>query len=313
MAARSIGSGTIAFGLVSIPFKLYTAASPKNVSFNLLHGKCGGRMKQQYFCPVDNEIVPREQMVKGFEHARDQFVRFTDEELKKLESPKTDELELVEFVPQSTVDLLYIEKSYYLGPDKGGDRAYRLLSESMERTGKIAVGRYFSRGREQTVLVRPYKKGLILHYVYYADEVRSFDEVETGGAVQFKDIEVQLAEKLIAQLEQPEFDVSKYRDAYQDRVRAAIDAKVSGNEVLSTPEAPKAQVLDLLEALSRSIGATPAAPANEAKTEAAAAPVAATGTDATTPAAPAAATAKPPKKAEPRAKAAAGEKKKSAG
>lgn len=305
MAARSIGSGTISFGLVSIPFKLYTAASSKNVSFNLLHAKCGGRMKQQYFCPVDNEIVPREAMVKGFEYARDQFVRFSEEELKKLESPKTDELELVEFVPQSTVDLVYIEKSYYLGPDKGGDRAYRLLSESMDRTGKIAVGRYYSRGREQTVLVRPYKKGLILHYVYYADEVRSFDEVETGGASQFKDIEVQLAEKLIEQLQQPTFDVSKYRDAYQDRVRTAIEAKVSGSEVTAAPEAPKAQVLDLLEALTRSLGAQ-AAPANEAPTKAQPAPaepepVAKTGTDESV-------LAKPPKKASPRTKAPAEKK-----
>jgi DNA end-binding protein Ku len=179
----------------------------------------------------------------------------------------------------------------------------------MDRTGKIAVGRYYARGREQTVLVRPYKKGLILHYVYYADEVRSFDEVETGGASQFKDIEVQLAEKLIEQLQQPTFDVSKYRDAYQDRVRTAIDAKVSGSEVSAAPEAPKAQVLDLLEALTRSLGAS-AAPANEpAKPAAEPAPapaeagpsVAKTGTDDVA--------AKPPKKASPRSKTAAAEKK----
>ena len=300
MAARSIGSGTISFGLVSIPFKLYTATSPKNVSFNMLHGKCGGRMKQQYFCPVDNEVVTRDQMVRGFEYARDQFVKFTEEELKKLESARTDELELVEFVPQSTVDLLYLEKSYYLGPDKGGDRAYRLLSESMERSGKIAVGRYWTRGKEQTVLVRPYKKGLVLHYVFYADEVRSFDEVATGGAATFKDIEVQLAEKLIEQLNQPEFRPEKFRDAYQDRVREAIEQKVSGNEIVSSPEQPKAHVLDLLEALTRSLVQT-AAPANEAPTvEASAqeeekAPM----------------SAMPPKKAVPRK--AAAEKKKSTG
>jgi DNA end-binding protein Ku len=296
MAARSIGSGTISFGLVSIPFKLYTATSPKSVSFNMLHAKCGGRMKQQMFCPVDNEVVPRDQTVKGFEYAKEQFVRFTDEELKKLESPRTDELELVEFVPQSTVDFLYVEKSYYLGPDKGGDRAYRLLSESMDRSGKIAVGRYWTKGKEQTVLVRPYKKGLILHYVFYADEVRSFDEVERGGESTFKDIEVQLAEKLIEQLQQPEFDVSKYKDAYQDRVRGAIEQKVSGHEITTAPEAPRAQVLDLLEALTRSLGQS-AAPANESKKPA----------EESAPA-----SAKPPKKAVPR-KGADADKKKSTG
>jgi DNA end-binding protein Ku len=295
MAARSIGSGTISFGLVSIPFKLYTATQSKNVSFNMLHAKCGGRMKQQYFCPVDNEIVPRDQMVKGFEYAKEQFVRFTEDELKKLESPRTDELELVEFVPQSTVDLLFIEKSYYLGPDKGGDKAYKLLSASMERSGKIAVGRYWTRGKEQTVLVRPYKKGLILHYVYYGDEVRSFDEVEKGGEAAFKDIEVQLAEKLIEQLEAPEFNVAKYSDAYQDRVREAIETKVAGHEIMAAPEAPKAQVLDLLEALTRSLDQAKAAPANETvKTPAS--------------------EAKPPKKAREKAdKAEKAEKKKSVG
>src|SRR5205814_1781677 len=137
--------------------------SSKNVSFNLLHKKCGGRMKQQYFCPVDNEVVERGAMVKGFEYSRDQFVQFSEDELKKLESAKTDELELVEFVPESTVDFVYIEKTYWLGPDKGGDRAYRLLSEAMTRSKQIAVGRFWTRGKEQLVLVRPYKKGLSLH------------------------------------------------------------------------------------------------------------------------------------------------------
>jgi DNA end-binding protein Ku len=299
MAARSIGSGTISFGLVSIPFKLYTATSAKSVSFNMLHAKCGGRMKQQMFCPVDNEVVPRDQIVKGFEYAKEQFVRFTEDELKKLESPRTDELELVEFVPQSTVDLLYIEKSYYLGPDKGGDKAYQLLSESMERSGKIAVGRYWTKGKEQTVLVRPYKKGLVLHYVFYADEVRAFDEVDRGREASFKDIEVQLAEKLIEQLEAPAFDVTKYRDAYQDRVRGAIEQKVSGHEIVTAPEAPRAQVLDLLEALTRSLGqAGASAPANESKKAEEHAPPPAS--------------ARPPKKAAPR-KGADAEKKKSAG
>ncbi len=165
MAARAIGSGTISFGLVSIPFKVYTAASSQNISFNLLHKKCGGRMKQQYFCAVDNCTVERTDMVKGYEFAKDQYVQFTEEDLKKLEAAKSDSLELVEFVPESTVDVVYAEKSYYLGPDKGGEKAYQLLAQSMKRSGKIAVGRYNTRGREQLVLIRPYHHGLIMHYV----------------------------------------------------------------------------------------------------------------------------------------------------
>jgi DNA end-binding protein Ku len=267
MAARAIGSGSISFGLVSIPIKLYTAASSKSVSFNMLHGKCGSRIKQQLFCPVDNEVVERSSIVKGFEFAREQFVQFSEEELKKLESPKTDDLELVEFVPQSTVDLVYIERTYYLGPDKGGDRAYRLLSEAMERTQRIAVGRYWTRGKEQLVLVRPYRRGLALHYVYYADEVRSFEEVDTGGAYTYKDIEVELADKLIEQLTAEKFEPEKYRDTYGDRVRAAVEEKVAGREVTQAPEEPKAQIIDLLEALKRSVSAAkekiPPAPASE--------------------------------------------------
>jgi DNA end-binding protein Ku len=271
MAARSIGSGTLSFGLVSIPFKVYTAASPERVSFNMLHKKCNGRMKQQYLCPVENEVVERTEMLKGFEFQRDRYVTFTEDELKKLESPRTGELELVEFVPQTTVDWVHLEKSYYLGPDKGGERAYRLLSESLERSGRLAVGRYFTRGREQLVLVRPYQKGLILHEVYYTSEVRAFTDVETSGAFEFKPIEQELADKLIEQLSTASFKADKYSDAYGDRVKAAVDQKVAGQEISSAPEAPKAQIIDLLEALKRSLDAS--SPANaEAPTEAAEAP-----------------------------------------
>jgi DNA end-binding protein Ku len=268
MAARAIGSGTISFGLVSIPFKLSTAASSQNVSFNLLHKKCGGRMKQQYLCPVDNVVVERSDMVKGFEFAKDQYVHFSEEDLKKLQAAKTDALELVEFVPESTVDLVYMEKSYYIGPDKGGDRAYQLLAQAMKRAGKIAVGRYWTHGREQLVLIRPYhQKGLIMHYVYYANEVRSFDEVGVGSDATFKDIELDLADKLIEQLAHPEFKADQFRDEYQDRVRTAVDQKVAGQEISVAEEAPKAQIIDLFEALKRSLASGP--PAGAAKEEAA--------------------------------------------
>lgn len=254
MAARSIGSGTISFGLVSIPFKLFTAASSQNVSFNMLHKKCGGRMKQQYFCPIDNCVVERSDMVKGFEFAKEQFVQFNEDELKKLESPKTDSLELVEFVPESTVDFVHIEKSYYLGPDKGGDRAYQLLSKSMQRTKRVAVGRYWTRGKEQLVLIRPYRsRGLILHYVYYSNEVRAFDEIELGSETAFKPVEEQLADKLIEQLAKADFDAKAFKDDYQERVKAAVEAKVSGQEIVVAQEAPKAQIIDLFEALKRSL------------------------------------------------------------
>ena len=263
MAARAIGSGTISFGLVSIPFKLYTAASSQNISFNLLHKKCGGRMKQQYLCPVDNCVVERADMVKGYEFAKDQYVHFTEEDLKKLDAAKSDALELVEFVPESTVDLVYMEKSYYIGPDKGGDKAYQLLAQSMKRSQKIAVGRYNTRGREQLVLIRPYHNGLIMHYVYYANEVRDFAEVGVGSVTAFKDIELDLADKLIEQLSSAEFKADKYKDEYQDRVRTAVDQKVAGKEITVAEEAPKAQIIDLFEALKRSLASGAAPPAGK--------------------------------------------------
>jgi len=265
MAARSIGSGTISFGLVSIPFKLFTAASSQNVSFNMLHKKCGGRMKQQYFCPIDNCIVERSEMVKGFEFAKEQFVQFDEAELKKMESPKTDSLELIEFVPEATVDFVHIEKSYYLGPDKGGDKAYQLLSKSMQRTKRVAVGRYWTRGKEQLVLIRPYRsRGLILHYVYYSNEVRAFDEIELGSETAFKPVEEQLADKLIEQLAKSEFNAKDFKDDYQERVKSAVEAKVSGQEIVVAQEAPKAQIIDLFEALKRSLDASSASNSSDA-------------------------------------------------
>jgi DNA end-binding protein Ku len=253
MAARAIGTGTISFGLVSIPVKLYTATASENISFNLIHKKCKGRIKQQVFCPTDNEIVERGDLVKGYEYAKNQYVLFTDEELDALESAKTNSLEIVEFVPASTVDWIYIAKTYYLGPDKGGDKAYRLLSEAMDRTEKIAVGRYWTRGKEQLVLLRPYQGGLILHYAHYANEVRAFDEVDTGATVTFKPIEAELADKLIAQLTTDEFKPDLFKDEYVERLKSAVEQKVAGQEIALAPEQPTAQIIDLFEALKRSI------------------------------------------------------------
>jgi DNA end-binding protein Ku len=266
MAARSIGSGTISFGLVSIPIKLFTATSPQNVSFNQLHKKCGSRLKQQLLCPVDNEVVPRTDIVKGYEYQKDRYVQFSEEELKKLEAERTDRLDIVEFVPADSVDFIYIEKTYYLGPDKGGDRAYKLLSEAMTRMNRVAVGRFGARGKEQLVLLRPYRGGLVVHHVFYADEVRSFDDVERPGEVEFKPVEAELADKLIEQLSSDAFKPEQYHDEYRDRVTAAVEQKAAGQEISVVPEAPQAQIIDLFEALKRSLS-TETAKGDEKKPE----------------------------------------------
>ncbi|MCA9645174.1 MAG: Ku protein [Polyangiaceae bacterium] len=253
MAARAISSGTISFGLVSIPIKLFTAASSQSVSFNMLHGECGNRIKQQLYCPTCDVVVERKDLVKGYEYTKGQFVQFTDEELKKLEAERSSTLEIVEFVPLETVDFIQVEKSYYLGPDKGGDKAYKLLAEAMRRKERVAVGSWSARGKEQLVMIRPYQDGLILHQLYYAGEVRAYDDVDKGATFNFSDAEQDLADKLLDQLTVDEFDSEKFKDAYATRVLEVVDQKVAGQEITLAPEQPKAQIIDLFEALKKSL------------------------------------------------------------
>src|SRR2546427_571267 len=170
MAPHSIGSGTISFGLVSIPVRLFTAASPASVSFNLLHAKCGSRIKQQTFCPVCNEVVDRASLVRGYEFTKDQYVRVADEELKSLEGEASKVIDIAEFVPLQSVDPIFFEKTYYLGPDKGGDKAYRLLADAMEKGGRVALATFVMRGKERLVLIRPARGGLMLHTIDCGDD-----------------------------------------------------------------------------------------------------------------------------------------------
>jgi len=254
MPARAVLSGTISFGLVSIPVKFFTAASSEQVSFNMLHKKCGGRLKMQFICPTDNEVVERSDTVKGYEYSKGQYVQFTEEELKAMETERGGSIEITEFVPVTSVDFIQVEKSYYLGPDKGGDKAYRLLGEAMTAKGRVAVGRWSARGKEQVVLVRPYgKDGLVIHQLYYSNEVRAFSEIDTGATFTFSEKEHELAEKLIEELGTDSFDATKYTDSYSERVKSAVDQKVAGQEITIAPEAPKAQIIDLFEALKKSL------------------------------------------------------------
>jgi DNA end-binding protein Ku len=258
MAARSTGSTTISFGLVSIPIKLYTATQSQSVGFNMLHEECGSRVKQQLFCPVHERVIERDETVKGFEVQKGQYVVFSGDELAKLEAEKTNTVEIVEFVPAASVDFVQIEKTTYLGPDKGGHKAYNLLGHAMRHTEVVAVGRYNARGKSYVVMIRPYKKGLALHQLYYADEVRPFDDVEIGEDVRFSSAEEDLAEKLIETLRRDAFDPTRYRDDYSDRVREAAEQKAEGMEITTSPEQPPAQIIDLFEALKRSLETKPA-------------------------------------------------------
>lgn len=253
MAARPTSSTTISFGLVSIPVKLYTATASQSVRFKQLHDKCGSPLKQKLYCPVDDEFVERKDIVKGFEVAKNQYVQFSGEELGAIEAERFQTLDILEFVPASTVDFVYIEKSQYLGPDKAGNKAFNLLSKAMTRADKIAVGRYWSRGKVQLGLLRPYQKGLLLHHVYYANEVRDYGDVELGDDVPFTEAEEGLADQLIQQLSSEAFEPARYHDEYGKRVRDAAEQKAAGMEVTTAPEQPAAQIVDLFEALKQSL------------------------------------------------------------
>lgn len=265
MTARSFASGTISFGLVTIPVKLYsTGESSVGIQLNMLHKKCGSRLKQQYICPVDNEVVGREDMVKGYEYAKGQYVLFTEEELKALTPEATNSIEITEFVPLEQVDPIYFEKSTYLGPDRGGDRPYRLLSEAMRKTGRAALARYRARGKDYLVLMRPYEEGLILQQLRYADEIRAFSEIPVAPA-EVKEPELRLAMQLIDQIATDQFRPDQYGDEVRQQTRELIEKKVQGQEITATPvEAPKAQIIDLMEALKASL-ASQAAPAQAAE------------------------------------------------
>ena len=254
MPPHSLGSGTISFGLVSIPVKLYSAAVSQNVAFNMLHAKCGSRIKQQTFCPVDQTTVERNELVRGYEFAKDQYVRVTDEELKSLEGEDSKVIDIAEFVPLDQVDPIYFEKTYYLGPDKGGDKAYRLLAETMAKTDRVAVARYIMRGKESLVLIRPVQDGLMLHTMYFADEVRDFGEIEKGKSAKIAEREGELARKLVDELSTDEFKPDQYKDEYRERVLEMVNKKVEGKEVtLAASEAPRSQVIDLMDALKESL------------------------------------------------------------
>jgi DNA end-binding protein Ku len=272
MAARSIASVTVSFGLVSVPVKLYTATqSSSGVSFNLLHKQCGSRLKQQYLCAKEGVVVERDDMVKGYEFAKDQYVQFTPEELKALEEAATQTVDIAEFVPAAQVDPIYYDKPYYLAPDKGGEKAYRLLIEAMQETGRCALARYAARGKQYLVMLRATDEGLVMQQLLYADEVRSFKEVPMNAPPEIKEQELKLAVQLIQQISAETFNPNAYEDDVKKRILGEIQKKVEGQEISAAPETGgQAQIIDIMEALKASLQKPRTAPsvAAEAAAEA---------------------------------------------
>ena len=273
MAARSIASLTVSFGLVSIPVKLFSATeASRAISFNLLHKGCGSRLKQQYFCVKEEVPVSREDMVKGYEFAKDQYVQFTPEELKVLEEAGTHTADIAEFVPIESVDPVYFDKAYYLAPDKGGAKPYALLAKALRQSKRCALGRWAARGKQYIVMIRAVEgengDGLVMQQLLYSGEVRSIKEIEIPKT-DVKDVELKLAQQLIEQQASDKFDPSTYTDDVRARVEAAVQKKVEGQEItmVEAPEAGGAQVIDLMEALRASLEKKAPAKAREPAAE----------------------------------------------
>jgi DNA end-binding protein Ku len=269
MAARSIASLTVSFGLVSIPVKLFSATeASRAISFNMLHKACGSRVKQQYICAKEEVVVPREDIVKGYEFSKDQYVMFTPEELKALEETGTHTADITEFVPLKSVDPVYFDKAYYLGPDKGGAKPYALLARALRESGRCAIGRWAARGKQYIVMIRPVEdlvEGLVMQQLLYAGEVRALRDIDIPK-MDVKPQELKLAQQLIEQQSADKFDPAQYTDEVRSRIEAAVQKKVEGQEITTTEEPEKgAQVIDLMEALRASLEKKPARKAQAEK------------------------------------------------
>jgi len=276
--AASVWKGHITFGLVSFPVRLFSAARSETLSFNQLHKDDNSRIRQVTYCQAEDKPVPRSELVKGYEYEKDHYVVIDDEDIKKV-APKTAKvMEILEFVKSDRVDPLYLESSYYVAPDEGGEKPYALLFQAMRESKFYALAKVAMHNREHVIVLRPGAKGILSHTMFYQDEIRQVEEFRTDTSL-VKDKELDMAKMLITSLE-AEFEPQKYHDGYRENLRQMIEAKIEGRKVVETPEAHIAPVIDIMEALKKSLAekrkpaqvATAAASAEAADAPAQAAP-----------------------------------------
>ncbi len=250
--ASTVWKGHLTFGLVSLPVKLFSAARAETVSFNQLHASDHSRVKQVLYCQAEDKPVSRTELVKGYEYEKDKYVVIQEEDIKKVAPPSSKTMEILEFVKSADVDAVYFESSYYMAPDDAGEKPYALLFEALRQSGFVAIAKIAMHNREHIVILRPGKRGSLLHTMYYEDEVRKVEEFRTDTNL-VKDKELALAMSLIASLE-AEFEPEKYKDAYRENLMAMIDAKVQGKQIVETPTSQQlAPVVDIMEALKASL------------------------------------------------------------
>jgi DNA end-binding protein Ku len=251
--ATSVWKGHLTFGLVSLPVRLFTAARSETLSFNQLHKHDNSRIKQVIYCAAEDKPIGRDEIVKGYEYEKGKYVVIADEDIKKV-APKTAKvMEILEFVKSGDVDPVYLESSYYMAPDEGGEKPYALLFEALKETKYYAVAKIAMHNREHIVVVRPGPHGMILHTMYYADEVRRTEEFRTD-TTKVTEKEMNLAKMLVESLA-AEFEPEKYHDTYRTNLKLMIEAKVEGHKIVETPEQHMAPVIDIMEALKKSLEA----------------------------------------------------------
>jgi DNA end-binding protein Ku len=254
MALRPLRNATITFGLVAIPVRFYTATKSEDIHFHLLHESCGSRVNRKWWCPHHEKIVSSDELIRGYEVSKGKYVTFTDEEMEALETDDNRSLDIVAFVDLGQVDPVFFEKTYFLGPAPGGGKTYNLLSTAMKRQHKVGVAHWVAAGKDHLVLLRPFEHGLVLHTMYYADEVRDFAAIETERG-QVREKEVALAEMLVDELTEEKFDPMQFKDEYRQRILAKIRAKAQGKTILreEKKEEEGGEVIDIMDALRRSL------------------------------------------------------------
>jgi len=249
--ASSVWKGHLTFGLVSFPVRLFSAARGETISFNLLHKDDHSRIRQVTYCQAEDKPVQRSELVKGYEYEKDHYVEVDDEDIKKV-APKTAKvMEILEFVKADQVDPIYLESSYYVAPDEGGDRPYALLYQALRESAYYALAKVAMHNREHIIVLRPGLKGILSHTMYYQDEIRQVDEFRTDTSL-VKEKELAMAKMLISSLE-AEFEPQKYHDTYRDNLQKMIEDKVEGKKVVATPSEHVAPVIDIMEALKKSL------------------------------------------------------------
>ncbi len=269
MALRPLRNASISFGLVNIPVRFYTATKSEDVHFNLLHESCGTRVNRKWWCPFHETIVDASELVRGYAIGKNKYVTFTDEEIAALETDDNRALDITEFLSLDQIDPVFFEKAYFLGPAPGGGKTYKLLSEAMKKQKKVALARWVANSREHMVILRPFEDGLVLHTMFYADEVRDFASIEKEDAP-IKEKEIKLAEMLIDELTEKKFNPLQYKDDYRVRLLDRIKDKSKGKAIVSEvkeEEEGGAEVIDIMEALRRSLegGRAPAKRAEAGK------------------------------------------------